>query len=109
MKNKTKKHKGITLEYGVIGNVEEYVDVDIWISIPTGEQYLVRVYKEVGKHGIVDPTYRYAKGPNHDFGNETTTPPLEVHQAMDTIMGDIASMIYKEEATREVGIEEAWV
>lgn len=106
---RTRKHKGITLEYGVIGNVEEYVDVDIYIDLPTGEQYLVRVYKEVGKHGIMGPTYRYAENSNHDYSIRQTTPPLEVHQAMDTIMGDIASMIYKEEATREVGIEEAWL
>ena len=106
MKTKIKKHKGITLEYGLIDNVEEYVDVDIWISLPTGEQYLVRVYKEVGKHGIIGPSYRYAESPNHDF--KDATPPLEVHEAMDTIMGDIASLIYEEEGTREEGIQEAW-
>ena len=97
---KTKKHKGITLEYGLIDNVEEYVDVDIYIDLPTGEQYLVRVYKEIGKHGIIGPTYRYAETPDHDFGNEEATQPLEVHQAMDTIMGDIASIIYAEEEAR---------
>jgi hypothetical protein len=97
---KTKKYKGITLEYGLIDNVEEYVDVDIYIDLPTGEQYLVRVYKEIGKHGIIGPTYRYAETPDHDFGNEEVTPPLEVHQAMDTIMGDIASIIYAEEEAR---------
>ena len=106
MKTKIKKHKGITLEYGVIGNVEEYVDVDIWVDLPTGEQYLVRVYKEVGKHGIIGPNYRYAESPNHDFGHEDATPPLEVHEAMDSIIGDIASMIYDEEAKRMFGAEE---
>ena len=100
MKTKTKKYKGITLEYGLIDNVEEYVDVDIYIDLPNGEQYLVRVYKEVGKHGIIGPTYRYAESPNHDFDHEDATPPLEVHQAMDTIMGDIASIIYAEEEAR---------
>jgi hypothetical protein len=109
MKNKIKKHKGIILEYGLISNVEEYVDVDIWIDLPTGEQYLVRVYKEVGKHGIIGPSYRYAESPNHDFGHNDATPPLEVHEAMDSIMGDIASLIYEEEGTREEGIQEAWV
>ena len=107
MKTKKKKHNGITLEYGVIGNVEEYVDVDIWVDLPTGEQYLVRVYKEVGKHEIIGPSYRYAESPNHDFGHEETIPPLEVYKAMDSIMGDIVSMIHAEETTREVGIEEA--
>jgi hypothetical protein len=106
---KTKKHKGITLEYGVIGNVEEYVDVDIYMDLPTREQYLVRVYKEVGKHGIVEATFRYAESPNHDFGHEDVTPPLEVHQAMDTIMGDILSMIYEEEGIRESKVREVLV
>jgi len=57
-------------------------------------------------HGI-GPTYRYAESPNHDF--KDATPPLEVHEAMDSIMGDIASLIYEEEGTREEGIQEAWV
>lgn len=105
---KKKNHKGIILEYGVIGNVEEYVDVDVYVDLPTKEQYLVRVYKEVGKHdlGIIGPIYRYAESPNHDFGNEETIPPLEVHEAMDSIMGDIAAMIYEEEAKRMFGEED---
>jgi len=100
MKTKIKKHNGIALEYGVIGNVEEYIDVDIYVDLPTGEQYLARVYKEFGRHGIIGPTYRYAESPNHDFDHEDVVPPLEVHQAMDFIMGDIARMIYNEESTR---------
>jgi hypothetical protein len=109
MKNKIKKHKAITLEYGVIGNVEEYIDVDIYVDLPTGEQYLARVYKELGKHGIIGPTYRYAESPIHDFSHEDATPPLEVHQAMDSIMGDIASMIYEEDGIRESRIQEVLI
>ena len=107
MKTKKKNHKGITLDYGII-NKDDFIDVEVLASLPTKEQYLAVISKEFGNPAITDPIYRYAPTPDHDFENEEATPPLEVHQAMDFIMGDIASMIYEEEGTREEGIQEAW-
>ena len=97
MKNKTKKHKGITLEYGVI-NTDEFIDIEILLDLPTGEQYLAVVSKKIGNHTIDQPVYRYAPTPDHDFENEEATIPLEVFNAMDSVMGDVASIIYTEEA-----------
>lgn len=96
MKNKIKKYKGITLDYGVI-NTDEFTDVEILLDLPTGEQYLAVVSKKIGNHAIDQPVYRYAPTPDHDFENEEATVPLEVFNAMDSIMGDVASMIYAKE------------
>ena len=98
---KTKKHKGITLEYGLIDNVEEYVDVDIYIDLPNGEQYLARVYMVVGEDGIVGPTYRYAKNSNHDYGINDAQPPKAVRDALETIWGEVVKIINEEEIMRE--------
>ena len=100
MKTTRRKYNGIALEYGVIGNVEEYVDVDVYVDLPTGEQYLARVYKETGKNGIIGPNYRYAKTAQDDFGHEDAIAPLEVHVAINRIMGHIARLIYNEEQAR---------
>ena len=96
MKNKIKKHKGITLDYGMI-NTDEFIDVEVLVSLPTGEEYLAVISKEAGNHAISGPTYCYAPTPDHNFESDEAIPPLEVHQAMDTIMGDIARMIYNAE------------
>jgi hypothetical protein len=98
---KTKKHKGITLEYGLIDNVEEYVDVDIYIDLPTGEQYLARVYMVVGEDGIVGPTYRYAPNSTHDYGINDAQPPKAVRDALETIWEEVVEIINEEEIMRE--------
>lgn len=109
MKNKIKKHKGITLEYGVIDNVEEYVDVDIYIDLPNGEQYLARVYMIVGEDGIHGPTYRYAQNSTHDYGHNDAKPPKAVRNALESIWGDVVDIMNEEEITREAKrISNAW-
>jgi hypothetical protein len=98
---KTKKHKGINLEYGLIENVEEYVDADIYIDLPNGEQYLARVYMVVGEDGIIGPTYRYAKNFNHDYGINDAQPPKAVRDALATVWEEIVEIINEEEIMRE--------
>jgi hypothetical protein len=109
MKNKIKKYKGITLEYGLINNVEEYVDVDIHIDLPNGEQYLARVYMVVGDDSIVGPTYRYAQNSAHDFGHNDAKPTKSVRDALRSIWGEIVDIINEEEITRRAKrISNAW-
>lgn len=109
MKNKIKRYKGITLEYGLIDNVEEYVDVDIHIDLPSGEQYLTRVYMVVGEDGIHGPTYRYAKNSTHDYGHNDAKPPKAVRNALESIWMDIVEIMNEEKITREAKrISNAW-
>ena len=109
MKTKKKNHKGITLEYVLIDNVEEYVDVDVYIDLPSGEQYLARVYMIVGEDGIHGPTYRYAQNSTHDYGINDAQPPKAVRNALESIWGDIVEIINEEEITREAKrISNAW-
>ena len=109
MKNKIKKHKGITLEYGLIDNVEEYVDVDIYIDLPNGEQYLARVYMVVGEEGIIGPTYRYAQNSTHDYGLNDAQPPKAVRNALESIWSEVVEIINEEEIIREAKrISNAW-
>ena len=109
MKTKKKNHKGIALEYGLINNVEEYVDVDIHIDLPNGEQYLARVYMVVGDDGIVGPTYRYAQNSTHNYGHNDVKPPKAVRDALKSIWGEIVDIINEEEITREAKrISNAW-
>jgi hypothetical protein len=109
MKKKIKKHNGITLEYGLISNVEEYVDVDIHIDLPNGEQYLARVYMVVGDDCIIGPTYRYAQNSTHDYGNNDAKPPKAVRDALKSIWEEVVDIINEEEITREAKrISNAW-
>jgi len=109
MKNKIKEYKGINLEYGLINNVEEYVDVDIHIDLPSGEQYLARVYMVVGDDCIIGPTYRYARNSTHDFGINDAKPPKTVRDALGSIWGEIVDIINEEEITRKAKrISNAW-
>lgn len=109
MKTKKKNHKGIILEYGLINNVEEYVDVDIHIELPNGGQYLARVYMVVGEDGIHGPTYRYAKNSTHDYGHKDAKPPKAVRNALESIWRDIVEIMNEEKITREAKrISNAW-
>jgi hypothetical protein len=101
MKMKTKKYKGIALEYGLIDNVEEYVDVDIYIDLPNGEQYLARVYVVVGEDGIIGPTYRYAENSTHDYGMNDAQPPKIVRNALESIWEELVEIINEERIARE--------
>jgi hypothetical protein len=96
MKNRKKKHNGITLDYGVI-NTYDFIDVEVLVSLPTKEQYLAVISKEVGNHAIGEPIYRYAPTSDHDFENEEATPPLEVFNALDSVIKDVVLMIYNAE------------
>ena len=90
---------GLLLEYKLIDNIEEYVDVDIYVTLPSWEQYLVRVYKEVGEDDIPEPYYRYAKGPSFDFGDDVR-PPKRVKDAVSSVLSDIHDLLRCEEARR---------
>jgi hypothetical protein len=100
MKTHTTKFGNIKLDYSLINNVEEYIDVDIYAVLPTNEEYLVRVYKNNGEGDIVDPTYRYSKNRIDTFSDEEVTPPEEVRNAIDSIMPHIKEIILEEEAAR---------
>ena len=89
------------MEYGLIDNVEEYVDVDIYIDLPSGEQYLARVYMVVGEDGIVGPTYRYAQNSTHDYGINDAQPPKAVRDALEAIWKEVVEIINEEEIMRE--------
>lgn len=94
--------EGITLEYAVLNNVEEYVDVDIYLTLPTRDQYLVRVFKTVGEPGFSDPVYRYAATPQHDFGNEAEHAPIHVREAVESVFPKVHRLILEEEKSRKV-------
>ena len=96
----TKDIDGMTLEYNLIDNIEEYVDVDIYVTLPSWEQYLVRVYKETGQDGFAEPYYRYAKGPSFDFGDDDVRPPKRVKDAVSSVLPDIHDLILCEETKR---------
>ena len=91
---------GILLEYNLIDNVEEYVDVDIYVTLPTKEQYLVRVYKNTGEGGFVPPTYRYAPDFGASFSDLRVDPPAEVANAVGSVLPHIHEIILAEEAAR---------
>jgi hypothetical protein len=91
---------GIELDYQLIGNVEEYVDVDIYVTLLTKEQYLVRVYKNTGEEGFVSPFYRYAPDKKESFSDDEVEPPAEVANAVGSIIPHIHEIILTEEADR---------
>ncbi len=91
---------GILLEYNLIDNVEEYVDVDIYVTLPTKEQYLVRVYKNTGEEGFIPPLYRYAPDYGASFSDDEVTPPVEVAHAVGSVLPHIHEIILAEDAER---------
>ena len=101
MKTHSAKFGNIELDYSLIDNVEEYIDVDIYAVLPTNEEYLVRVYKYNGEGDIVDPSYRYSKNRIDAFSNRNVKPPEEVKNAINSIMPHITEIILKEEEARK--------
>jgi hypothetical protein len=101
MKTHSAKFGNIELDYSLIDNVEEYIDVDIYAVLPTNEEYLVRVYKYNGEGDIVDPSYRYSKNRTDAFSNRNVKPPEEVKNAINSIMPHITEIILKEEEARK--------
>jgi hypothetical protein len=91
---------GIELDYNIIDNVKEYIDVDIYVTLPTKEQYLVRVYKNTGEEGFVPPLYRYAPDYGASFSDNEVDPPVEVANAVGSIIPHIHEIILTEEADR---------
>jgi hypothetical protein len=91
---------GIKLNYNLIDNVEEYVDVDIYATLPTREEYLVRVYKNTGEGGFVPSTYRYAENTKADFSDGKVQPPVEVAEAIGSVLPHVHQIILEEEANR---------
>jgi hypothetical protein len=101
MKTHTAKFGNIKLDYSLITNVEEYIDVEIYALLPTNEEYLVTVYKYNGEGDIVDPTYRYSKNRTDCFSDGEVKPPKEVKNAINSIMPHITEIILREEALRQ--------
>lgn len=59
---------GIALEYGVISNIEEYTDLDCYLSRPGDEcEYLVRVYREKETGDILGPFWRKSENKDAPF------------------------------------------
>jgi hypothetical protein len=95
-------YDGIRIDYGIISNVEEYVDVDIYLTLPTGEEYLVRVFKETGlDSGTNIMNYRYALTVKHYFDGDVI-PPDKIVQAVESVRPHVDSLILAEEKIRKL-------
>ena len=75
-----------------------YVDVDIYVTCPSGEEYLVREFKVVGKEGFAGPTYRYAADKYDLFNDLNHIVPAEVVAAVDAVLPKVHRMILEAEA-----------
>ena len=81
----------------VTGN-EGYVDVDIYATLPTGEEYLERVFKVVGKEGFARCGGRYAANAQATFNDINCPMPAEVEAAIVNRLPAAHRMILEAEA-----------
>jgi hypothetical protein len=100
MKTHSAKFGNIELDYSLIDNIEDYIDVDLYAVLPTEEEYLVRIYKCNGEGDIAAPYYRYAEDRKAPFSDNDVEPPDIVRDAVNSVMPDVTKMILEEEARR---------
>ena len=95
---------GIQIEYSILDNIDEYVDVDVYATCPNKEQYLIRVYQYAGDDDdwFPTPTYRYAPDQFQPFSPDEVNPAPEVYAAVNTLLPKIHKIILREKRRRKV-------
>lgn len=102
----TATYGSIKMDYSIIHNVEEYVDVDLYVSLDHGGEYLVRIFQELGSDIIAGPEYRYAPSDDSAFDDiDSWDVPKDVEEAVDSVLGHIKTIIAAEVAARISRIE----
>jgi hypothetical protein len=89
-------------EYSLINNVPEYIDVNIYITLDSGEQYLARLYKDTMKGVLSGPNYRHAKDGTSEFREQLREEdiPAEVASEMLRLLPEVSKLILDEEKRR---------
>ena len=88
------KFGDIKIECGLIHNIPEYLDVDVYLELPSEEEYLVRVTKEAGSGDVYVGDYRYSPNGECEFDDGSRVPPSGVVEAVHSILPKIQELIF---------------
>ena len=70
-----------------------YKDVDTYVKLPDGSEWLFRTYLEHETKAIIEGDPRYAAGPDDSFDDAESDPPPEVVAAYKAAMPEIMKLI----------------
>jgi hypothetical protein len=70
-----------------------YKDVDTYIKLPDGSEWLFRTYLDRETNEIIKADPRYATSPDDSFDDAENEPPVEVLAAYETAMPEIMKLI----------------
>jgi hypothetical protein len=94
--------KDIGIEWCPIHNVDDWVDIDVYLTMRDKQEYKTRVSKGVGtKAAVEDPVeYLYSVDGHESFEEPDHAPPVQVVLAMCHLMPTLRDYIAREEARR---------
>lgn len=90
----TEEHTSLKVDSSVVQDGYGYRDVDTYVKMPDGSEWLFRTYREYETGAEVKCEPRFSPGPDDEFGDEgALTEPPEVRAAYEAEMPRIRQLL----------------
>ena len=90
----TEEHTSLKVDSSVVQDGYGYKDVDTYVKMPDGSEWLFRTYREYETGAEVKCEPRFAPGPDDEFGDEgALTEPPEVRAAYEAELPRVRQLL----------------